>query len=66
MNLKVSDEVLARERQQRETEEKGIALSEKIAELIAAESVTVDIAERALRRAETIVRTRTTVNFIRP
>ena len=65
MDIKVPDKIRERERQAREAEVKGLELSEKIAELIAAENVTVDIAERALRRAEVIVRARTEVRFTR-
>lgn len=66
MPIKFSDEVRRSEEQRQKSEEKALDLSEKIAALIAAENVTVDTAERALRRAEAIVRTRTMVDFSRP
>ena len=65
-NIRVSKEILEQEERRRKTVERAIALSEKIADLVASESVTVDEAERALRRAEAIVRTRTMVSLIHP
>lgn len=66
MKIEVSPEMLENEKKKRKAAEKVIALAEKIAKLVESEEVTVDAAERALHRAEVIVRTRTIVGFTCP
>lgn len=66
MAIEFQGEVMDRMAQREENEKRIIALSEKIANMIAAESMSVDMAERALRRVETIMRTRTIVSFTCP
>lgn len=63
--INVSSESLAKKEQERKSAEQGVALAEKIAALIVSEEVPVSVAELALRRAATIVRARTVVNFTR-